>query len=94
MERGLVLGIVTVMTIAAIFFLGSGLTGYVFSETCCMGPSCSPENLCDVAKPHLEQPSAIGGNTNIYIGMIIIIAMGLFLVLTYEKLILRDKRKD
>jgi hypothetical protein len=29
------------------FFLGRGITGMVISETCCYGPDCSGDSLCD-----------------------------------------------
>jgi hypothetical protein len=30
---------------------------FIISESCCLGDGCSPENMCDVANPHLEMPS-------------------------------------
>jgi hypothetical protein len=39
------------------FLLGTGITGKVISQSCCFGPECPAEYLCDAAEPHLEEPS-------------------------------------
>lgn len=32
--------------IISIYFLGSSITGYIVSETCCFPPNCHHENQC------------------------------------------------
>jgi hypothetical protein len=69
------------LSILGLFLLGSGMTGMIISESCCIGTGCSPENLCDVAKPHLELPGTINSH-NTYIGIgIIMLSISLFAVL-------------
>jgi hypothetical protein len=84
MEERIVLGVVIILSVSALFFIGSGITSMVISESCCFGPNCSPENLCDAAKPHPEQPASIQ-NTNIYIGIILLITLMIFLLSVYGK---------
>ena len=35
------------LVLGGIFFLQAGITGLVIGETCCTGPNCIPENVCD-----------------------------------------------
>jgi len=66
MDIKLILPLV-LLTMAGMFLLGSGITGFIISESCCLGDGCSPENMCDVANPHLEMPSP-SENMNAYFG--------------------------
>ena len=67
------------LTILGLFLIGSGMTGMIISESCCMGTGCSPENLCDLAKPHLELP-ATANSKGTYIGIgIILLSISLFI---------------
>jgi hypothetical protein len=69
------------LSILGLFLIGSGMTGMVISESCCLGTGCSPENLCDVAKPHLEFPSTTSSrDTYLGVGMLIL-SVSLFIVL-------------
>ncbi|RME53845.1 hypothetical protein D6783_00545 [Candidatus Woesearchaeota archaeon] len=43
-----------VLVLAGVFLLGRGITGFVVSQSCCFPPFCSGENVCDVAKPAVE----------------------------------------
>jgi len=45
--------------ILAMIFVFNSLTAKVISESCCSGPYCNEENLCDYTKPVLENPQNI-----------------------------------
>jgi hypothetical protein len=77
-----------IIAVVGIYFLGSGLTGFVISQSCCMGEACAPENLCDAAKPIIEQPLHITESfTNLLIGAGV---LGLLILATLG---LRKKRR-
>ena len=40
------LGFIIIIGIIGVFLLGSSITGYIVSETCCFPPNCNPENQC------------------------------------------------
>ena len=44
------------IALAGLLFLRAGMTGLAVSETCCFGPDCAQENLCDVARsPQIQE---------------------------------------
>jgi hypothetical protein len=51
--------VVIVLVLAASFFLGTGITGLVISQSCCFGAECPAEYLCDAAEPILESPGPV-----------------------------------
>ena len=68
---------ISLFGLLGLFFLGSGITGMVTSQTCCTGPDCDPENMCDHAKePATESPSSTGSLTAL--GLLTIIVAGMF----------------
>lgn len=45
------------LIIGALYFLGSGITGHVISQSCCFAPNCeSAENVCDANNQELNAP--------------------------------------
>jgi len=42
----LILGALVLLMLSGVFFFGSGITGFVVSETCCFPPNCPVENQC------------------------------------------------
>ncbi len=40
------LGLILIVGIIGIYFIGSSITGYIVSETCCFPPNCQAENQC------------------------------------------------
>ncbi|MGM5481337.1 MAG: hypothetical protein ACQESE_02910 [Nanobdellota archaeon] len=67
---------ISFLGLLGLFFLGSGITGMVTSQTCCNGPDCDPEYRCDYAKqPDTETPSTTGSLAALGLLMIIIASM-------------------
>ncbi len=62
--------------------IGSSLTGYVVSESCCFPPDCAPENLCRAA--NIEYPAmnaSINKETQIsLLGFILLVSSLLFFI--------------
>lgn len=52
-------GLLIILSLVGVYFLGRGITGFMISESCCFGPECS--YLCDAAEPHLEAPAQVNG---------------------------------
>ena len=63
-----------------LFFLGKGITGYVASESCCFGPDCSPDNLCDAAESPVKHASFMG------MGMIFVLVSALVFVMLHSRI--------
>ncbi len=45
MKKILIIGLF-LFGVMGIYFLGSGITGFVVSETCCFPPNCAVEKQC------------------------------------------------
>ncbi len=57
MERALGLPLLALALVGAVL-LGSGATGmFALSQSCCFGPSCAHDYLCDAAEPAAGSPS-------------------------------------
>ncbi|MFH1590222.1 MAG: hypothetical protein ABIB43_06665 [archaeon] len=50
---------IVILVLAGLYFLGSGITGEVISQSCCFPPDCEPTNLCEAARPFLETPGGV-----------------------------------
>ncbi|MFH1770715.1 MAG: hypothetical protein ABH828_04100 [archaeon] len=78
MKNGLAI-ILVIMAISGVYFLSSGITGEVISQSCCFPPDCPEEYLCEAATPHLENPESWNNYATGYIGLLMIsMAMGIF----------------
>lgn len=78
MKNGLAV-ILVIMAISGVYFLGSGITGEVISQSCCFPPDCAEEYICDTAKPQIESPQSLNNYATSYMGLLMIsIAMGIF----------------
>jgi hypothetical protein len=64
-------------TVVGIVLLGESMTGNVISESCCFGPNCAPDNLCDSAKPLVESDNSIF----LYLG-VFFLATSIFLLIS------------
>jgi hypothetical protein len=87
MDGRIVLSVTVILSVAAIVFLGSGISGMLISQSCCFGPQCSPETLCDNSK--LPEKNS----NNIYIGIMLLISLMLFLLSVFGKVLIREKDK-
>lgn len=54
MNKSLILLIL--IGILGVYFLGKGITGLVVSQSCCFGPDCDAESLCDAAQETFSTP--------------------------------------
>ncbi|MBW2969010.1 hypothetical protein KY304_02240 [Candidatus Woesearchaeota archaeon] len=54
MNKNMILFILVI--ILGVYFFGKGITGLVVSQTCCSGPDCDAENLCDYAQETFSTP--------------------------------------
>jgi len=45
------------MILMGAFFLGTGITGLIISETCCFPPNCLEENICDFSQDKVPKNS-------------------------------------
>jgi hypothetical protein len=48
MDKKILIGIV--IALLGFYFLGTGITGFVVSQSCCFPPDCEQENLCSVSE--------------------------------------------
>jgi hypothetical protein len=80
MDKRLIIPLVG-LSLLGLFLLGSGITGMVISESCCLGTACRAETMCDFAKPNLESPAG-GASPDAFLGLgLILLSVGLFAVL-------------
>jgi hypothetical protein len=89
--------VLTLACLAGIYLVGRGISGFVVSESCCFGPKCSYENVCDFARPNLESPAEVSRNaSDIYFGFAIICVciMAAVIMAHPEILGLRRLKKD
>ena len=50
---------ISLLLVLGLFLTGSGITGMIVSQSCCSGPDCDPEYLCEYAKePSTETPDS------------------------------------
>lgn len=66
--------------------IGSSMTGYVVSESCCFPPNCAQENLCRVA--NLEHPAVnetINRDAQIPLVGFVLLASSLFFFIGYAR---------
>ena len=62
-----------------LLFFGKGITGNVTSQSCCFGPDCNPEYLCDSADSPVKNAGFMG------IGMILVLVSALLFVMLHNK---------
>ena len=61
-----------ILAIIGLYFLGSGVTGLVVSQSCCFGEACAVENLCPNAV--LQSPSSqLGSGSQSFIGVLMLL---------------------
>jgi len=66
--------------------IGSSLTGYVVSESCCFPPGCAPENVCRVANINYPAMNAsINREAQLSIVGFILLASSLFFFIGYAR---------
>ncbi|MBD3361598.1 hypothetical protein GF358_02270 [Candidatus Woesearchaeota archaeon] len=70
--------IITILVaILGIYFIGTGMTGLVVSQSCCFPPDCDKANMCDAAQETFNTP--FGSYLFLIFGSaLIIIAIGAF----------------
>jgi len=75
-----------ILAMIGLYFIGSNITGYVISQSCCFPPDCEPENICDSAKQHQRYSASLDiANYTVYIGEILIFVSILTYILMYRK---------
>ena len=62
-----------------LFFFGKGITGHVTSQSCCFGPDCNPEYLCDSASSPVKNAGFMGT------GMILVLVSALVFVMLHSR---------
>ena len=62
-----------------LFFFGKGITGQVVSQSCCFGPDCNPEYLCDVSVTPQKNASFMG------MGIIFVLVSALVFVMLHSR---------
>jgi hypothetical protein len=78
--------IVAVLAVLGVYFFGIGITGMVVSESCCFGQNCNPENLCESARPALQEPTSLDQSVNtVYLGWSLILVAGILYVMFHRK---------
>ena len=81
-EKFMLVGLI-ILSSCGLLFLGYGMTGFVVSQSCCFGPQCSLENMCDSAKPEVNNDMlSNSGIINVYLGLFFLV-MSFLLVLSY-----------
>jgi hypothetical protein len=72
-DNKILVGLLVLAALGAVL-LGKGITGMVaLGHSCCFGPDCPADSLCDVAEPHLESPSRIGYASSAWIGVVVLV---------------------
>ncbi|MBC8495250.1 hypothetical protein H8D36_03795 [archaeon] len=86
MEQKL-LWMTVVLVLAGTYFIGSGVTGNIISQSCCFPPNCAEENICESARPHIESPARSFNDSLIYLGLIAMsCSIGIFFLHKHEHL--------
>ena len=70
--------VVILFLCVGLFFLGKGITGTVVSQSCCFGPDCAPEYMCD-AESYSNSAGFLG------FGAILILVSILVFVMLHSK---------
>lgn len=76
MHKNLFIAVVSVLFIASIYFIGSGINGLSVGESCCYGPNCLVENACDSTK--LKEKANVP--INLFAGVFFLIAAFAFML--------------
>ena len=75
-----------ILALIGLYFIGSNITGYVISQSCCYPPDCEPENMCDFTEQHQKYSASLDiANYTVYIGEILIFVSILTYILMYRK---------
>ncbi|OIO62432.1 hypothetical protein COY26_01500 [Candidatus Woesearchaeota archaeon CG_4_10_14_0_2_um_filter_33_10] len=75
-----------ILALIGLYFIGSNITGYVISQSCCYPPDCEPENMCDFTEQHQKYSASLDiANHTVYIGEILILVSILTYILMYRK---------
>jgi len=57
-----------ILALIGLYFIGSNITGYVISQSCCYPPDCEPENMCDFTEQHQKYSASLDiANHTVYI---------------------------
>lgn len=81
--KTIILYLIFVLGFIGIYFLGSSITGYIVSETCCFPPNCNSENQCQFSESPTSSSSLF---TGIISGTSLLIASALLYGLWYRKI--------
>jgi len=74
-----------ILALIGLYFIGSNITGYVISQSCCYPPDCEPENMCDFTEQHQKYSASLDiANHTVYIGEILILVSILTYILMYR----------
>lgn len=63
-------GIMIVIAVLGVLFLGTGITGHVISQSCCFGENCAPEYRC--FEPEIEEPMQMSDDASLLFGGVLI----------------------
>jgi len=74
-----------ILALIGLYFIGSNITGYVISQSCCYPPDCEPENMCDFTEQHQKYSASLNiANYTVYIGEILVLASILIYIVIYS----------
>ncbi len=81
--KTIILTFIFILGIVGIYLLGSSITGFVISETCCFPPNCNTENQCQFGE---SPPLSSSLFTSIVSGTSLLIVSALLYGFWYRKI--------
>ena len=85
MDRNNIVIMLVISSVLAIYFIGSSISGFVISESCCTGAKCSIENLCPQASSLNEKPGLIGTGPATILSLLFLLIDILLVYHLYDK---------